>query len=174
MKSPAEAPSADQDGFIAALNELIAPLGWDLHSFRREEEMVGLVALQRDPFCERIIWVYDTKRSFVRCLAFGRGTVPAEREAAIIELCARINDGLIFGCAEYGFANRTFAFRDSVPVVGHSELKDALSDLTGRLLKLGARNWPAIAAVLGGASATEAIAHAHNPQAEGRAHLQSN
>ena len=44
-----------------------------------------------------------------------QGAEYAEAMAQSIELCARVNDGLYFGCLEYGFAERTLMFRDSFP-----------------------------------------------------------
>src|SRR5438093_7486329 len=93
----------DKDRFLAAVGEFASPLGWRVRSFTREEELVALVALDGDPSFDQVLWIYDTSRAFVRCLLVYRGTVSIEREPAILELCARINDGLVFGCAEYSF-----------------------------------------------------------------------
>jgi hypothetical protein len=157
MRSSVEIPDPDAKTFLAAADELAASLGWRLRSFQRDDEVVALVALDHDPSFEQMIWVYDTRRAFVRCLLASRGSVPKEREAAILELCARINDGLVFGCAEYSFADRTLVFRDSFQL-GWGKLPDLLTDVTARLLDLGSRHSPAVRATLAGTAASDAIA----------------
>jgi hypothetical protein len=84
-----------------------------------------------------------------------RGEVRAERLAQSLELCARINDGLAFGCAEYSFDDRVVLLRDSLPFTGN-DLDGRLSRASARLLQLGAHYAPAIRATLDGTSATEA------------------
>lgn len=158
MTSAAEASAPAPDSFVAALDELVTPMGWRLHSFNREDEWVGVVSLEQDPSFEQAIWVYDTERTFFRCLLVGRGEIPANRQADVIELCARINDGLAFGCAEYSFSDRAVVFRDAVPADCGSP-KDVLASLSGRLFGLGSQYWPCVAAVLAGESADAAMAH---------------
>jgi len=158
MRSNTRFPDADEDGFLSVLRDLAASLAWQLRSFEREEELIALVALDHDPSYEQVLWVYDRSRGFVRCLLVRRGSVPPEREADIIELCAHINDGLAFGCAEYSFDDRTLVFRDSFQL-SHCKLQDTLVDITSRLLNLGSRYSPAVRATLAGKSAAEAIKH---------------
>lgn len=141
---------------MAALAELAASFGWRLRSFKRDDECVALVALDHDPSFEQILWVYDTRGAFVRCLLVNRGSVPAESEAAILELCARINDGLVFGCAEYSFDDRVLVFRDSVQLE-NGNLADMLTNVSARLLDLGSRYSPTIRATLAGTSPSEAM-----------------
>jgi hypothetical protein len=162
MRSNLGFPAPDEDGFLAALGELAASLGWRLRSFKRDDELVALVALDHDPSFEQILWVYDTRGASVRCLLVSRGSVPAEREVAILELCARINDGLVFGCAEYSFEDRALAFRDSIQL-GYGNMPDLLTGVSARLLDLGSCYSPAIRATLAGTGATEAMGLARDP-----------
>ncbi|WP_124602041.1 YbjN domain-containing protein [Burkholderia sp. Bp8963] len=166
MRSIDEATAPDPESVIATLDELVTSLGWRLHAFNRDDESVGLVSLGHDPFFEQIIWIYDTKRALVRCLLVGRERIPANREAIIFELCARINDGLIFGCAEYSFSDCALVFRDTAPV-GAGNLKEILTDLSGRVLNLGARYRPVIAAALAGSSAIEAMTYENSSEGNG-------
>jgi hypothetical protein len=142
--------------FLAAVGQLITPLGWQLRSFEREGEVIALAALDHDPAFEQMLWIYCPDRRYVRCLLVARGTVPAEREPAVVELCARINDGLVFGCAEYSFSDQAFVLRDSFET-GKNSWDDELTPRTARLLELGSHYSPALQAVLGGTSAAEAI-----------------
>ncbi len=142
--------------FQEALTALAASLGWSVRSFRRDEERVGLAALEQDPAFEQVLWIYDPRSDSLRCLVVVRAPIPPHREREIVELCARINDGLIFGCAEYGFAEQVVVFRDSVPV--GAPWPQLLQDLTGRLLRLAAHYWPAVAETIAGAEASQAMA----------------
>ena len=147
------------EAFLQAIGELAASLGWQLRSFTRDGELVALVALDHDPSFEQVLWVHDARRACVRCLLVCRGTVSAEHEAAILELCARINDNLLFGCAEYSFDDRTVAFRDSVQL-GHGPISAAVASTTHRLLHLGSQYAPAVRATLAGSAAVEAMKYA--------------
>ena len=86
-----------------------------------------------------------------------------EREAAVLELCARINDGLVFGCAEYSFDDRALVFRDSIQLA-YGDMRDLLTNVSARLLDLGSRYLPAIRATLAGTSAIEAMGLAGEPK----------
>lgn len=142
--------------FLTAIGKLITPLCWQLRSFEREGEVIALAVLGEDPAFEQMLWVYCPDRGYVRCLLAARGTVPVEREPVVVELCARINDGLVFGCAEYSFSEQVFMLRDSFDT-GKNDWDDELTSRTARLLKLGEHYSPALQAVLGGRSAAEAI-----------------
>jgi hypothetical protein len=157
MESNVGIHSVGDEDFLKTVNELAASFGWTLRSFRRDEELVALVALEHDPSFEQILWVHDAGRACMRCLLVWRGTVPPEREAAILELCVRINDGLLFGCAEYSFLDRTVVFRDSVQLT-YARIADLVSSVTDRSLHLGSRYAPAVHATLAGRPAAEAYA----------------
>lgn len=148
-------PMNTQD-FLDAVGKLAASFGWEIGSFTRDEEFVAVAPLSPDPSFEQIVWILGAGRDHVRCLLITHGTVPAHREAAVIELCARINDGLLFGCAEYSFGESTMHFRDSVQL-GHGTITDLIESITGRVLGLGSRCAPAVRETLAGASAAEAM-----------------
>lgn len=152
--------------FLTAVERLIAPLDWELRSFTRDGEVIALAALNHDPTFEQMLWVYCPDREYVRCLLVARGSVSSELEPAVIELCARINDGLIFGCAEYSFSDQAFTFRDSLETdrnTWHEELKTR----TARLLELGSHFAPAWRDVLCGKSAGEAMQRLELGQGDG-------
>ena len=142
--------------FLAAVEQLIKPLGWRMHSFAREGEVIALAALDHDPAFEQMLWVFSPDRGYVRCLLVARGVVTAEREPAVIELCARINDGLVFGCAEYSFTDQAFMLREAFEA-GKNSWDSELTPRAARLLELGSHYAPALQAVLGGASAAESL-----------------
>ena len=133
----------------------------DVRTRRRARRLAAL-----DPTSyEQVLWVYNTRRGSVRCLLVNRATVPAAREGAILELCARINEDLVFGCAEYSFGDRTVIFRDSVQL-GSGDTGDLLTGATARVLDLGSRYAPAVRATLAGSSPVEAMSHAGDPREE--------
>ena len=165
MNSHIEIPAPDTKGFLKAVGDLAASFGWRLRSFERDDELAAVAALDHDSSFEQVLWVFDTKRTFIRCLLVGRGTVAADREAAILELCARINDGLAFGCAEYSFNDRTLVFRDSVQL-GYGKMSDLVESTSARLLDLGSRYAPAVRATLAGSSPAEAMSRAQDPLKE--------
>lgn len=142
--------------FLTAVGRLIAPLDWELRSFTRDGEVIALAALNHDPTFEQMLWVYCPDRDYVRCLLVARGTIASELEPAVIELCARINDGLIFGCAEYSFSDQAFAFRDSLET-DRNTWNEELKTRTARLLELGSHFAPAWRDVMSGRSAGEAL-----------------
>ncbi len=154
------APSHEQ--FLEAVSELIKPLGWELQHFTRDEELIAVVSLseESDPTFQQFIWVYDKDGVFFRCLLVSRAEVPPEREPAILELCARINDGLNFGCVEYGFDDQTVSFRNSVDLRTCAPLPDVVRHATSRMLGLGKRYSGAITKTLKGAKPKEAMATA--------------
>lgn len=146
----------DGDKFLAAADELAVSFGWQLHSFKRDEEIIGLVSLKKDPSFEQILWVYDPIRAFLLCLLVSRAVVPEERESAVIELCARINNGLLSGCLEFSFTDRTLIFRDSAELK-YGPVDLVLSSTSSRLLSLGSRYASAIRDTLAGSSPAEAV-----------------
>jgi hypothetical protein len=162
----ASIPTPDAEGFFAATNEFAAGLGWQLRSFTRDSELVALVALDWDPSFEEIIWAYDTERAFARCLLVCRAAVPTEREIAIIELCARINDGLYSGCAEYSFGERTLCFRDTIQL-GSADMRGMVRAVSERVIGLGSRYAPVIQATLDGLAPAEAIRYEREPRTAG-------
>jgi hypothetical protein len=149
------APSNEQ--FLDAVGELAKPLGWQLQHFTRDQELVALVPTENDQSFEQFIWVYDTDGVFLRCLLVSRAVVPPERQPAILELCARINDGLNFGCAEYGFDDQVIAFRNSVDLKTCAPLQKVVNDATSRVLSLGRRYAVAIDATLAGDTPEDAV-----------------
>ncbi len=156
MTSDIEITTPDTEQFLAAATELSVSFGWKLHSFQRDEEVIGLVALNKDPSFEEILWVYDPIRAFLRCLLVSRAVVPEEREAAVIELCARINSGLLSGCLEFSFNDRALIFRDSAEL-RYGPVVSVLSSTSARLLSLGSRYASAIRDTLAGSSPAEAV-----------------
>ena len=152
---PDSAPSDEQ--FLEAVGELIRPMGWQLQHLMREHEVVALVPAENDPSFEQFIWIYDSNAISLRCLLVHRTVVPPEREPAILELCARINDRLNFGCAEYSFDDQTVNFRNSADLRTCSPLQQVINDATSRVLSLGKRYAGAIAETLEGSNAKDAV-----------------
>lgn len=156
MNINSEPPASDERGFLAATGDFVSEFGWRLHTFRREEELIALVVLDQESEFEHLLWAYDTTRAFIRCLLVGRNRVPVAREPAILELCARINDGLAFGCAEYSFSDRVIVFRDSFRL-SYGKLSDLLPRVSASVMRLGGQYSPAIRATLAGMVPVDAI-----------------
>lgn len=156
MNSRFSDPVRDDDAFLATVREVAAPFGWRVRSFTRDEEVVALATLDNDLLFEQVLWINVAKEKYVRCLLVTRGSVPEARKDAILELCARINDGLIFGCAEYSFEEGIFVFRDAI-TLECGKLSELLSLVTARLLDLGSRYSAAIQTTLAGMSPEEAL-----------------
>lgn len=146
----------DDGAHIAAVRSIADPLGWQLRSFTRNDDLVVLAALDNDPSFQQMLWVFGSKHESLRCLLVGRPVVPAQREGAILELCARINDGLVFGCAEYGFDERTVTFRGATDL-RYGPLAELVANTTTRVLDLGARYSEAIRATLAGTPPADAV-----------------
>lgn len=144
---------------LDAIADLAETMRWPLRAFEHGGDRVVVAGLADDAVFEQLIWIVDAAASNLRCLLVVRGKVPETRQAAVLELCARVNDGLIHGCLEYDFADRTLGFRDSTDL---SELTPAaaVERTTTRLLTLGSRYAAAIGRVLSGESPGEAVAAA--------------
>jgi hypothetical protein len=150
----------DAGGNEAALFDAIADLAekmhWPLRAFEHGGDRVVVAGLGDDPVFEQLVWIRDAAGSNLRCLLVVRGAVPEERRAAVLEVCARVNDGLIHGCLEYDFTDRTLGFRDSTELAGIPPAA-AVERTTARLLTLGSRYAEAIARVLSGMPPGEAV-----------------
>ena len=144
---------------FAALATLAGSMGWKLRSFEHGGNLVTVAVLEGDASFEQLLWTVDEARGFVRCVLVSRGSVRAERESAVLELCARINQGLAFGCAEYDFGERTVVYRDCAEY-GGQPVPESVERLTARVLRLGNRYAPALADTIAGAAAKDAVLRA--------------
>jgi hypothetical protein len=68
----------------------------------------------------------------------GKQAVPPKRKSAMLELCARVNEGLPFGCLEYSFGEHILVFRDSADL-DWGPTDKIVGELTSRVLNLGKR-----------------------------------
>jgi len=156
VKQP-KAPDPMQ--FLNAAGKLAEEFGWPAKSSERGSEVVLVAATNTDPSFERFVWVYDTERTALRCMLVGKQRVPAEREAAILELCARVNEALPFACLEYSFSENVLVCRDSADL-DWGPLDHIVSGTTARVLNLGRRYADAIASTLKGTAPADAVAKA--------------
>lgn len=144
--------AANKHDFLDALAGMASEFGWRVQSFQRGEQCVGVVGFEAAELYEQMVWIHDPQLESIRCLLTVREKVPAQKLPEMLEFCARVNDGLVFGCLEYDFSDQTLSFRDSSEV--DAEAFDvAIQRLTSRLLSLGERYRVAIASVLAGTSA---------------------
>lgn len=162
MTNEKESSAPGNEEFLQAVTELTTPLGWEIQHFNRDQDLIALVATENDPSFEQFMWVYNAEGVSLRCLLVSRAVVPAERETAILELCARINDGLNFGCAEYSFDDQTIVFRNSADLGTCGPLAKVLGDATSRVLGLGRRYRGAIEATLKGGKPEDAVKEAES------------
>jgi hypothetical protein len=145
--------------FIAAAGKLATKFAWRARSFEREGEVVLVALTESDISFERFVWIYDIERGALRCLLASKEQVPSKRQLAILELCARVNEGLPFGCLEYSFSDHILVFRDSADL--HWErLDEIINDTTARVLNLGHKYATAIHATLQGGKPKDVIADA--------------
>jgi hypothetical protein len=147
----------DTEQFLAAVREWAAPLGWQPQSMTRDEDFIVVAGIEDDPSFERVMWVYNTEHVSLRCLLVSRAVVTAERQAPIMELCTRINDGLTFGCLEYSFSDAALVFRESADLDSCGPLGQVLHETTARVLDLGRRYAGAIEATLAGDKPEDAV-----------------
>jgi hypothetical protein len=149
----------DESLFLDELGDLAREFGWRVQSFAHGSQEVAVVGFDAlEPF-EQLLWIHDPEANTLRCLLLLRQRVPADRLQAALELCARVNDGLSFGCLEYAFSDQTLSFRDSSEVEGLG-LDAAIRRTTSRVLSLGQRYFLAVDRVLSGVSALIACADA--------------
>ena len=154
MKSKAVAPSVAD--FWNAAGGLAAEFGWPAKTSESGREAVTVALTPSDPLYERMIWIYDTERITLRCLLVSAQTVPAKRCVAILELCARINEGLPFGCAEYSFGEKVVVFRDSADL-GWQAVDEVVKSCTARSLNLGRKYADSIRSTLADGKSEAAV-----------------
>lgn len=150
------AAGEDEAALFDAIADLAEKMHWPLRAFEHGGDRVVVAGLGDDAVFEQLVWIRDAAGSHLRCLLIVRRAVPEARQAAALELCARVNDGLIHGCLEYDFADRTLGFRDSVELAGLTPAA-AVNRTTARLLTLGSRYAGAITRVLCGDPPSEAV-----------------
>jgi hypothetical protein len=143
--------------FLAEAGKIAAKFSWPTKPFDHGTEIALVAEMVSDADFERFIWSYDTRRRILRCLAVSRLAIPPKRRAACLELCARINENLPFGCAEYSFADQVIVFRDSADVEW-GPFKDVLIGTTQRALNLASDYAPAIHDTLEGEKPEDAVA----------------
>jgi hypothetical protein len=160
MNSTANSPPETAQ-FIAAAAKLAAKFEWRTRSFEREGEAVLVALTEADDAFERFVWIYDTERTALRCLLASKNEVKAKRQTAILELCARINEGLPFGCVEYSFSDHIIVFRDSADLTW-GPLDEIVNGTTARVLNIGQKYSAAIHATLQGIAPKDAIAEAES------------
>jgi len=142
--------------FIAEAGKLATEFGWRAKTFERDGEAVLVALAETDPFFERFVWIYNLERVSLRCMLVSKETVPKKRLASILQLCARINEGLPFGCLEYSFSDRVLVFRDSIDL-DCGPLDKVIGGVTARVLNLGRRYGIAIEATLKGEKPEDAV-----------------
>jgi len=145
--------------FIAVAGALAERFGWPMRTSEHGNESVCVARVEGDPAFERIVWVYDLERVTLRCMLVGASQVPAPLVPAVFELCARVNQGLPFGCLEFAFDDAVLVFRDSCDL-DWGPLEQLVDGTTARVLNLGERYAVAIDEVLRGVSVVDAVAHA--------------
>jgi hypothetical protein len=156
MKSDTKSRGADPAAFIAEAGKLATEFGWRAKSFERDGEAVLVALTETDPSFERCVWVYNIERMSIRCMLVGKEKVPSKRRAAAFELCARINEGLPFGCLEYSLRDDVLVFRDSADAEW-GPLDKLVGGTTARVLNLGKRYGGAIHATLAGKEPEAAV-----------------
>lgn len=156
MNPQAESHRPDVASFMKEAGTLATEFGWRAKSFEREHEAVLVALTDPDPLFERFVWVYHLERISLRCMLVSKATVPAKMLHSVLELCARINEGLPFGCLEYSFSDRVLVFRDSADL-DWGPLDKVIRGTTARVLNLGQRYGGAIEATLRGEKAENAI-----------------
>jgi hypothetical protein len=162
MKSNNKSQAPKASAFISAAGKLATKFGWHAKTFERDGEAVVVALTETDPGFERFIWVYNFERVSVKCMLVSNGEIPAKRQGAILELCARVNEGLPFGCLEYSFSDRALVFRDGSDLDTCGPLDEVVSDTTLRVLNLGRRYAVAIEAILKGDKPEAAVKSAES------------
>lgn len=156
MKSREKKRPPGVEAFLVAARKIAAKFLWPTVRFDHGDE-VALVAKMDDPHFARFIWSLDARRRLLRCLAVGRIAVPARRKGAVFELCARVNEALPFGCAEYSFVDDVVVFRDSADIEW-GPFEELVVGTTQRALNLATEYGPAVAETVAGKAPAEALA----------------
>jgi hypothetical protein len=159
MTSEMKSHPPDTSAFLTEVGKLANKFAWPVRTFDREGEVVCVALTQADPSFERFVWVYDTDRTMLRCMLVGRQKVSPRRRTAILELCARVNEALPFGCLEYSFGENVLVFRDSTDI-DRGPLEQLIGGTTSRVLNLGERYGPAVQSVLKGEKPESTVAKA--------------
>ncbi|EYF01856.1 YbjN domain-containing protein [Chondromyces apiculatus] len=158
-RAPAQSPSPPTaEAFLAETEQLAEEVSWPFESFGEVNEttVASGALIEADPVYEKLIWSYDTENCLATCMLVCREEVPATRRAAVLKLCALVNDGLSFGCLDYSLESGALAFRDHADLL-FGPLDVALRRATGRLLSLAQQIAPAIHGTLHGKKPGQAL-----------------
>lgn len=142
--------------FYASSRKLADQFGWSTRKMKHDNEVVLIGLIDGDPNFYRFVWIYNVDRVDLRCLLVGKEVVPIERQTAVLELCARVNEGLPFGCLEFSFQDHVLVFRDSASLEW-GFLDAVIAGTTARVLNLGQRYGRAIQSVLDGEKPEDAV-----------------
>lgn len=159
MKSEKKSYSSAAEKFLYEAGRLADEFKWPAKSMQRNAEVVLIALITTDPSFDRFVWVYDTERLLLKCMMVSKEAVPPQRQMAVLELCARINEGLPFGCMEYCFADHILLFRDSTDL-DWTAFDQAIGATTSRVLNLGTRYAKAIHDVIKGEEPKKAVSGA--------------
>lgn len=154
-------PTAEE--FTQEAGKLSTSFGWPTKTFERDEEAVVVALTDTDPTFERFVWVYNLERTTLKCMLVSKEKIPEKRQAAVFELCARINEALPFGCLEYSFGDEVLVFRDSCDL-DYGPLETMVTGTTARVLNLGRRYESAITATLKGEKPEVAVEQAESAE----------
>ncbi|HKO99537.1 MAG TPA: hypothetical protein VJU86_21225 [Pyrinomonadaceae bacterium] len=163
MKTPKKSKPPTAEAFIQEAGSLATEFGWRAKTSERENEAVVVALTESEPTFERFVWVYNFERASVRCMLVSKEKVAEKRQTAILELCARVNEALPFGCLEYSFSDRVLVFRDATDVEC-GPLKQVIIDTTSRVINLGRRYDSAITSTLAGEQPEVAVKNAESSE----------
>ncbi|MBD2766358.1 hypothetical protein IC235_00455 [Hymenobacter sp. BT664] len=159
MKAKTKPVAPDAAKFTIEAKKIASKFNWPAQLLEREREReIALVALiEEDPLFERLVWVYDTYRTMLRCLLVCKEKITVKKQPAVLKLCALINTGLPFGCIEFNFHEKVLVFRDSADL-NYGPLDQIMNDITERVLNLGKHYKSAIQETIKGKKPEEALA----------------
>jgi hypothetical protein len=159
MNAKSESKGPKPAEFLTEAKKLADKFGWRSSSFDRDEEVILTAVISDDASFDRCIWIYDTERTTLRCMLVSKVAVPAGKRPQVLELLARINQDLPFGCAEFSFDHNVVVYRDSADL-DWGPIERLVGGTTTRALTTGQRYAKALEQTLAGTAPEIAIRNA--------------
>lgn len=151
------------DSFLDKTRDLAKKFNWQVEEYEQDGEIIQMAKIHNDPLYVRIFWILDPEYETLKALVLSGVTVEIEERDKVLELCARVNENLIFGCLEFRFEERMLVVRDSIEIKIDT-LDDEIERLTLRVFHLAKKYSIAIRQTLSGISPEKAVLSAERTE----------
>ena len=149
--------------FLNETSNLANNFNWPVENYAQDGEIIQMAVIHNDPLYTRMFWILDPSYEALKGVIVAGIEVTAEQQPHILELCARVNENLVFGCLEFRFDDKLLVVRDSSEIK-YGPLEQIVQGLTTRLFNIAKEYSNAIRETLNGTSPEVAVDRAEKPK----------